>query len=72
MRNTTGDQPASNGNNVTTMLPILDIQALEQCPYFDEDCQSMSVGDLQACRDHDYPKLVGVCCELQRRQSATA
>lgn len=49
-------------------LPILDVSDLHGCPDFDEDCHTMSLDAVCACRDYDYPKLTGVCVELQRRQ----
>lgn len=52
----------------TVLLPIADISTLNGCPDFDEDCQSMCLDAVIACRDHDYPRLTGVCDELQRRQ----
>lgn len=49
-------------------LPILDVSDLSGCPDFDEDCHSMSLDAVCACRDYDGPKLTGVCTELHRRQ----
>lgn len=49
-------------------LPILDVSDLDGCPDFDEDCRTMSLDAVCACRDYDGPKLTGVCTELHHRQ----
>ena len=49
-------------------LPNLDVSDLDGCPDFDEDCRTMSLDAVCACRDYDGPKLTGVCTELHRRQ----
>ncbi len=52
-----------------TLLPILDITQVTQCPDYDSDCHSMLLDQVLACMAHDNPRLTGICVELQRRQT---
>mgnify|MGYP003558849244 CR=1 FL=1 len=51
------------------LLPILDISQLAACPDYDSDCRDMSVAAITACMAHDNPRLIGICVEMQRRQT---
>ena len=61
-----------------TDLPIIDISDMPRCPDHDEDCEWMSLCEVERCmlgctmriagRMVDLQPLVGLCPEMQKRQ----